>query len=132
MGAGIHGGFGSTAGSLKDSNIHVGTVDGNVKRMKDEYPVTSSGYFGKKGKNVRIIETSNPENTSKDFYSKLGFGGKTEPLKNGKGTRTVLDDGTVIVHRLVTSTEGSPAVNIKVIKSNLVKSQKIHFVKEDK
>ena len=133
MGAGIHGGFGGTVGSKHDEQYKPrSSVDLNAKRMSNDYPLTSNGYFEEKGKNVRVIKTSNPERTSKDFYHKLGLGGKTEPLKNGHGTRTTLDDGTIIVHRLITSTAGSPAVDIKVIHPKVVKSQKVHFIKEDK
>ena len=132
MGAGIHGGFGGTVGSKNDNHYAPrSSVDLNAKRMSSDYPLTSSGYFGEKGKNARIIKTPTPERTSSDFYLRLGLGGKTEPLKNGHGTRTTLDDGTIIVHRLITSTSGSPAVDIKVIHAKTVKSQKVHFVKEE-
>ena len=62
----------------------------------------------------------------------MSDGGKSEPLSNGKGTRTTLPDGSIIVHRLITSTPGSPAVDIKVIGASKAKSQKVHFVKEGK
>lgn len=131
MGAGIHGGFGGTVGAGDDKHyVPRSSVDLNAKRMSNDYPLTSNGYFGEKGKNVRIIKTPTPETTSSDFYMKLGWGGKTEQLKNGHGTRTTLDDGTIIVHRLITSTKGSPAVDIKVIHAKTVKSQKVHFIKE--
>ena len=140
MGTGIHGGFGATGGSGaaggsdSDSkkNHRKKTIDDNVDKMKKDYPLTSSGYFGEKGKNVRVIKTDTPESTSTDFYKRLGNGGKSEPLSNGKGTRTILPDGSIIVHRLITSTPGSPAVDIKVIGKSKVRSQKVHFIKEDK
>ena len=124
MGAGYHGGFGHTSG--KGSN-----VDDNAEAMKDFYPLTANGYFGEKGKNTRVIKTPTPEATSVDFYQRLGEGGRTEMLSNGKGTKTILDDGTIIVHRLVTTTPNSPAVDIKVIHSSTVKKQKVHFIKEN-
>lgn len=134
MGAGIHGGFGATAGSSSDPKKYYQkkTIDDNVDKIKRDYPLTSYGYFGEKGKNVRIIKTNTPKATSTDFYNRLGDGGRTEPLSNGKGTRTTLPDGSIIVHRLITSTPGSPAVDITIIGTSKVKSQKIHFVKEDK
>ena len=124
MGTGLHGGFGNTSGSGTSN------VDANVASMSSIYPITESGYFGERGKNERVIKTADPEATSFDFYSRIGRGGKVEPLANGKGTRTTLDDGTIIVHRLITKTPDSPAVSIKVIQSNRIKSQKIHFIKE--
>lgn len=67
-------------------------------------------------------------NTSIDFYKKIGKGGTTTDLPHGKGTKTTLNDGTVIVHRLITGTKGSPAVEITVSGTAKIKNQKIHFV----
>ena len=91
------------------------------------YGLTTHGYFGSKGKNCRIITTGTPVATSTHFYQQIGKGGTTIPLSNGKGTMTVLGDGTRIVHRLITSTPGSPAVEISISGSSLIKDQKIHF-----
>jgi len=127
MGAGFHGGFGKTKGGKQHSSIA-----SNANAIKQQYPLTKSGYFGGKGKNCRIITSASPEATSIDFYGKLGKGGTTKPLNNGKGTITTLGDGTRIVHRTITSTKGSPAVEITISGSPEVKNQKIHFVlKED-
>lgn len=128
MGTGIHGGFGETQGAYCQSSIA-----NNANSMKSIYPLTKSGYFGEKGKNCRIISTDSPQATSIDFYNRLSKGGKTKPLKNGKGVMTVLGDGTRIVHRLITKTKGSPAVEITISGSPKIKNQKIHFIyKEDK
>ena len=134
MGAGFHGGFGETTGFKSDSKNHFQetTISDNAEKMKKDYPLTSHGYFGEKGKNTRIIKTDTPADTSTDFYNRLSNGGKSELLSNGKGTRTILPDGSIIVHRLITSTSESPAVDIKVIGKSKVQSQKIHFVKEEK
>ena len=56
-------------------------------------------------------------------------------MSNGKGYITELKDGTIISYREVTSTEGSPAVEINIKKSTDtggVKKQKIHFEKRKK
>ena len=149
MGAGVHGGFGGTAGSPNeipiepkdnvkkpdkaiDGQVDKHTIGDNADKMKKEYPLSPGGYFGEKGDNVRVIKTSTPEATSSDFYKKLADGGHSEPLSNGHGTKTTLPDGSIVVHRLITSTSGSPAVDIKVIGTSKVKSQKVHFVKEGK
>lgn len=126
MGAGFHGGFGGTKGGKRQSS-----VASNANMMRQQYPLTKSGYFGSQGKNCRIITSASPEATSIDFYRKLGKGGTTKPLSNGKGTITTLGDGTRIVHRLITSTKGSPAVEITISGSSKVKNQKIHFVLEE-
>jgi hypothetical protein len=103
-------------------------IDDNVELMKHKYPLTSHGYFGQKGKNSRIIRSSEPVATSIDFYKEISRGGVEEMLSNGHGVRTTLCDGTIIVHRIVTSSKGSPAVDIKIMNSKKVKSQKIHFI----
>jgi len=124
-GTGFHGGFGETKGAKKQSSIAE-----NSNAMKQKYPLTKSGYFGEKGKNCRIIASSSPKETSIDFYKKLGTGGITKPLSNGKGTITTLGDGTRIVHRIITSTKDSPAVEISISGSPEIKNQKIHFILE--
>ena len=123
MGAGFHGGFGNTEGAYRQSSI-----ENNANSMKVIYPITKSGYFGEKGKNCRVIFSNSPQATSADFYSRISKGGKTMPLKNGKGTMTVLGDGTRIVHRLITKTKDSPAIEITISESPNIKNQKIHFV----
>ncbi|MBP3815289.1 MAG: hypothetical protein J6H21_00315 [Firmicutes bacterium] len=136
MGAGGHGGFGNTGGSKNPGNDKPKkkprTIDDNVKEMKKDYPYTKDGYFGKKGRNSRVIETGNPEATSVDFFKKIGKGGFVDELPNGKGLRITFADGTVVTHRLVTKTPNSPAVDINISHSNIIKSQKVHFIKEGK
>ena len=99
----------------------------------------SDGYFGKKSKKKdnwpRIIESSNPLETSKDFYDKIAYGGEEEPLKNGKGYKTSTEDGTIIVYRQISSSDGSPVVDIYIENSTNtggIKRQKIHFVEVKK
>lgn len=130
MGAGFHGGFRSGCEKLK---VSFSQLDLNAMAMMDIYPYSEHGFFGKKGKNSRVIKTSDPEAVSIDFYKRLSIGGTVVPLSNGKGTKTVFADScATITHRIVTSTKGSPAVDVNVSYSLLVKSQKIHFVLEDK
>jgi len=57
-------------------------------------------------------------------------------LSNGEGARTQMKDGTIITYREVSHSDGTSAVDINVSKSSGstggIKSQKIHFVKENK
>ena len=125
MGTGNSGNYSGTkeaSNSATQSNI-----SDNAKVLAAQYGLTTHGYFGSKGKNCRIITTGTPVATSTHFYQQIGKGGTTIPLSNGKGTMTVLGDGTRIVHRLITSTPGSPAVEISISGSSLIKDQKIHF-----
>ena len=73
--------------------------------------------------------------TAKEFYDAIALGGREEKLANGKGLNTRLADGTVITWREVSSSDGTPAIDINISQSNDsggIKRQKIHFVlKED-
>ena len=54
-------------------------------------------------------------------------------MSNGKGTIAKLADGTIVSYRKVSSSDGTPAVDINIKKSKEtggVKQQKMYFVKE--
>ena len=105
------------------------TIDKNAELVRDKYELNDEGYFGETTKTkAQIFRTKTPIDDSYDFYNKLGQGGKIENLNNGHGTKTTLSDGTIITHRVVTSTEGSPAVDIHIYSPSFVKTQKIHFI----
>lgn len=122
MGAGYHGGFGYSYGKKK-------AIDSNSESLITKYGLTN-GYFGQKGKNVRIITSKDNFATANYFYKTISFGGVEYKLKNGHGVMTVLPDGTRIVYRVVTKTQGSPAIEISISASQKIKNQKIHFVKK--
>lgn len=112
------------------------SISDNIPSIKASYEY-NNGYFGKIGKsrmaNIRQIDCSDPISESKEFYDNLTNGGIEEILPNGKGVMTLMKDGTVITYRVITSTEGSPAVDINIKKSSGtggIKKQKIHFEKE--
>lgn len=105
--------------------------------MKESYTY-NNGYFGKIDKSrvvdIRQINCSDPIRESKKFYDKLANVGIEEILPNGKEVMTSMKDGTVITYRVITSTEGSPAVDINIKRSSDtegIKKQKIHFEKEN-
>ena len=94
-----------------------------------------NGYFGIKGKAkvksdyYRQINSNNPLKTAKLFYEKIANGGIEKKLPNGAFV-TKLKDGTIITFREITSTAGSPAIDINIKKSSSssgIKNQKIHF-----
>ena len=133
MGVGKHGGFGNTAGSKDKSSNQKSSIEKNAEAMKDEYPYSSAGYFGKEGSSskVRIIKSDNPLGSALDFFRKIAKGGKVEKMDNKKVRKRILDDGTVIVFRIITKTPNSPAVNIKIVNpKSKFKTQKIHFIKK--
>lgn len=133
MSKGYSGLFNGTKGAHHNSQtaINTATIDDNLPLVTPKYPLNSYGNFGEKGKNVRVIKSTNPTATSQDFYNKIIPGAKLEILANGKGTKATFPDGTVVVHRITTSTPDSPAVSINIKSNNSkIKSQKIHFIKK--
>lgn len=108
------------------------TLADNLNHMSKQFPITNNGYFGRKGKGkTRIIDCEDAIKTSKHFYEMISRGGNHEEFLNQKGVivcRTTLIDGSRIVYRQITSTEGSPAVEITARKPGIIKNQKIHFI----
>ncbi len=111
-------------------DVNANSIVSNANAMKTTYPLNKNGYFSEKGKNCRVIKSKDPIATSKDFYNKIAKGGKELSLSNKHGVMTVLPDKTRIVYRIITSTKGSPAIEITVTSSTMVKKQKIHFISE--
>jgi hypothetical protein len=110
------------------------TLKENIDNIKKYFILNSSGYFGEVGKvqveNIRQINALNQIESAKDFYNTISYGGIESSLPNNKGVKTQLKDGTIIVYREITSTEGSPAVEINIKNSNdncSIQNQKIHF-----
>ena len=144
MGSGYAGKYENTYGSnasIRDDTIEVQepkfnyggkktSIDENAKYVKDKYGLDENGMFCQSTKRAQIYKSKNPIEDSIDFYEKLGTGGRKDTLPNGHGTRTFLDDGSVITHRIITSTPDSPAVDIKIVSPSFVKPQKIHFIYE--
>lgn len=106
------------------------SIDENAKLVKAKYGLDENGMFCESTKRAQVYRSKRPIEDSIDFYEKLGTGGRKDDLPNGHGTRTFLDDGSVITHRIVTSTPDSPAVDIKIVSPSFVKPQKIHFIYE--
>ena len=124
---------------FKGNAGHYHSISENLPVMKEKYPY-KNGYFGEIGKNkknrtIRNIESDNPSKTAKEFYDTLTHGGKEEIIydKTGKekGFKTTLADGSVVTWRNVSSSDGSPAVDINIEYSSDnggIKQQKIHFI----
>ena len=106
-----------------------------------------NGNFGTPGRsknkynNVRNIESNDPIETSKEFMIDLVTGFKfREAIKDThtneiKGHKFIMKDGAIVVWRLHSTSDGSPAVDINVEgvkKGCLINMQKIHFIKEKK
>ena len=104
--------------------------------MMEIVPLTKSGYFGDKAKNtsssrVRIVESSNPVKTAYEFQAKAIKGFISMRTITGKGYVVKLKDGTKISYRMISSSDGSPVVELTIKDLKRVKDQKIHFIKGD-
>lgn len=129
---------GSDGGYVGGASEHRSFAD-NLPSLTEKYPVRE-GYFGtpasEKNTSTRHIESDDPTATAHDFYDRIAYGGVEEPLPNyrneGKGVRTELSDGTIIVFRdQSNSPDKSPALRIDVTRSDEsgdIKTQHIHFV----
>ena len=124
MGAKLGGGPSYSGPSLK----------GNIAANSSNFPFNkTSGLFGKPGKGKsRVIESTDPDATAKDFFTKLSKGAKI--TQKGGGTLVGnFGDGSSVFYR-PNSKSGGPAVNIKIKppanasqKSEKPQRYKIHF-----
>lgn len=67
------------------------------------------------------------------FFELAGNGGVFKTLDNGRGIVSKLEDGTVISFRKISTSDGTPVVEINIRQSKSIlqiKGQKIHFVEE--
>ena len=110
------------------------SLDQNLNSVSLSYPI-SNGYFGIKGSSygIREIHSRNHEKTAKDFFNKIARGGilDLQTIKGGVVSR--MKDGTVVSYRKITSSNNSPAVEIRFRKLDSkfgIKDQKIHFVQD--
>ena len=125
--------------SYKGDSPTFQSIGENVKETANHFPF-ANGLFGEKGRSrdtsIRNIVSDDPTTTAKQFYDSIAFGGKESVLidkKTGKpkGMTTKMADGSIITWREVSSSDGSPAVDINIERSsdnNVVQQQKIHFV----
>ncbi len=108
------------------------SLERNALEMTGIFELHKSGYFGKKSNHrVRVIEVDQVVTDSTLFFERLSKGAIISQRKNAQGkivTLAYFDNGDHLAYRLITSTKGSPAVEITVVEKSLVRSQKIHFI----
>ena len=118
----------------KGDTGHHHSITENLSSLKSDYKY-QNGYFGDPGQGrsfVRNIKSSDPAKSAKDFYDKAAHGGIEKQMSNGKGVYTKMKDGSILSYRAVSTSDGSPAVEINIKQRNdhgEIKYQKIHFVK---
>ncbi|MEE3393496.1 MAG: hypothetical protein VZR23_07440 [Lachnospiraceae bacterium] len=121
----------------KGDTGHHHSITENLPTLTSSYDY-KNGYFGdKSGSNnrVRHITSNDPVKTAKDFYDKAAHGGIEHQMDNGKGVYTKMKDGSILSSREISSSDGSPAVEINIKHSKNhgdIKYQKIHFVQRKK
>lgn len=97
----------------------------NVEVLKSafDYP-DGLDWSLRKGKRLASIETDDPVAVATMFAGMASQGFVSE-IVNDRGYRRRLADGTMVGLRVVTSSEGSPAVDRNIVGENHVR--KIHF-----
>jgi hypothetical protein len=108
----------------------------NERIVTKRFPLSPAGYFGTRGKSkdnsVRNIISVDPLETAKSFFRVLGEGGRVFSMPNGRGEIRLFEGGSLVSIREVSSSDGSPSVevNVKFKESHIAKNQKIHFTKK--
>ena len=99
----------------------------NAKELKSAFGYPDELDWGlRKGKRLASIETDDPV-AAATMFAGIASQGFVSEVVNDKGYRRELADGTVVGLRIVTSSEGSPAVDLNIADENYV--HKIHFYK---
>lgn len=100
---------------------------GNAEALRAEFGYPNGlNWRLRKGKRLATIKADDPIATATMFAS-IASQGFVSEITNDKGYRRKLADGTIVVLRVVTSSEGSPAVDLNIADEEHVR--KIHFVK---
>lgn len=114
------------------------SIGQNVLIASNSYKY-KDGYFGEKspstGSKTRNIVSNDSVLTATDFYNKIALGGTETIYNNGNMRITQTSDGSVITWRKISSSDGTPVVEINISNSSHtggVKQQKIHFTEEAK
>ena len=128
MGSGDNGpyGIGDTVGGGSPHSF-----GDNESKLIDEFSIDDEGLFGHEGHSagVRQIGSEDPLETCEEFAEIAAQGGTIKhELPNG-GWVAQLEDGSYVTYRPI-STTGSPAVDLNLVDSTQVQSQKIHFEEE--
>ncbi len=122
--------------TYKGYSTYFRSVGQNILPASTKYKYLN-GRFGTNspstGNQTRLITSSNPLQTAKDFYDIIAYGGLEKTYENGARKITQMSDGTIITWRRTSSSDGSPVVEINITDSSHtggIKKQKIHFVED--
>ena len=122
--------------TYKGNAAYYRSVGQNILPTASKYPYRN-GRFGvnspSTGNKTRNIASADPLGTAKDFYDRIAYGGVEKIYANGDRRITQMADGTIITWRRISSSDGSPVVEINISRSSHtggLKKQKLHFVED--
>lgn len=114
-------------------------LEDNYVQLTNKFRITENGYFGQKSgdsSKVRQIITSDPLKEAFRFTQlasdvPVRCATITDKITgNVKGMKYQMRDGSHVVFRYYSTSDGSPAVSLNVVGNQRIKSQKIHFIKK--
>jgi hypothetical protein len=112
------------------------SIGENILPTAANYPY-HDGRFGvnspSTGTYTRNIASSDPIGTATDFYDRIAYGGIENTYDGGTRKITQMADGTIVTWRKISSSDGTPVVEINIRNSSNssgIRRQKIHFVED--
>lgn len=104
------------------------SIDKNYLKVQEKYPLRTGGNLGHKTDHPGFNNyySDNPMRDAMDLYSDLSYGSTTRIQDDVVLSK--FGDGDIISFRPYTSTSGSPAVDIKIVSSSILRNQRIHFM----
>lgn len=116
---------------MGESHPHLPAPHGfadNLESLRAQFPNYPDCFDWKLKKKKRLasVETEDPIATA-TLFAGLASDGCVSEVVTDVGYRRILADGTVVVLRVVTSSEGSPAVDLNIAGESYIR--KIHFYK---
>lgn len=93
------------------------TLEENLSRLVEKFPVSESGYFGTQRKSnkrdVRNIESNNPARAASEFAQIAGAYPSAMKVIPGKGMVYFMRDGGLVTYRYISTSDGSPVVELR-------------------
>jgi hypothetical protein len=121
---------GTSGGKEHTDLLNARTLSDNLTNLAKTYPLSSNGYFGKKGRGkARVIESDNPLKTAWNFAQTASYNSMNTTTISGKGIIWTMKGGGRVVFRYYSSSDGTPVVELRVNNINNLPDQKIHFTK---
>ena len=111
-----------------------GSVADNLTQVAKRFPVSPAGYIGNGRRRGKVIQhyATNPAESAQNLFKLLSKGGKLIHSNDGRMITAKFSDGSRVVLRPFSGSDGSPAVEVynPTPNAKLPPRQKIHFMKE--